>query len=848
MMKTRLSIAVAALALLVGHAGLGAAAGNLKIDLPWRPKDGMGDVRKASDFGEAGKWDDGMKFVAELRARPADKRNLEERQSVDMAEFALLRHDFAANRDRCVECLKSVYDVGCTSFWGWAAYTYLKEYGVDVPEQPKDPLRGLGAFGDGVVNLEPKFLEPDAGRPTPDVDWLASATNAVAISGSDDLKPGSSARRAILRKRLVETCGVAKIVEVLSAKGGASLFSRLWDDDAVLEDFLLSGPVFNAPLALETLMTLFLNDGKEGWSKTDLGRKATVAVAINARKGDDMAKTVRHWAAFRRIGEVGGFVKEAERRDCREWRFIVRRPDDAAETLYLNAMRRFPTKRLGKLIGDVPYRKKNCFGVGKWAKKDEYMRPWTASGWPRLYLRSRVGGVCLEQSTWAARAANSQGIMAEIAYQPGSKATKFRPKGPAHECWIHRDEDGTWRISNNIRPYTGGKFTLWGKDFQYVQSTERAFADRAAHDESELLLFAGRVKEAAMRCPYNWPAWRAYANGFKDVGATVEDLRRYLGELVTLQPEGRLVTWDFVHEALDLMEKKGMPKSELADEAARVFMALPQPESRMSEEMNFEKDALERTMKRFRGDKELEDRVLAAALAANKDGNSYLPQIFGFAIRRFSKDANRLKGFFAAAAAALGDGGDGDGTKDGDKINWRRLCGVKGCLNDRAAFRMMADFRNADDPPTGTATVPETDYGAPLASGDALVGTSSGGKGDTPEDYARVSDATPYDPARKGLFTTKAREASWAVVELAGATVVKGVTAIGAESGLVAWIAGEDGEWREVGGGTLSEGVMRFEIGGEPQPVRAVKVGFRPEAGKKALCLKKILVYGDRQF
>ena len=836
-----------------------AAMPDLSVSQPVRASDGYGDVGRANALAEEGKWDQGRAFVAELRARPADKRNLEQRQSVDMAEFALLRHDLEANKSRCVECLRSVYDAGPTSFWGWAAYTFLKDLGEDVPAPPKDPLRGLGAWGDGVVNLKPRLLEADAGRPESDAGWLVSATNEVPFEGVDDLKPGSSVRRAILRKRLVEKCGAAKIREVLAAKGGPELFARLWADDAVLEDFLLSGPVFNAPLALETLATLFLHDESEGWSRTETGRRATVAVAINAQKGDDMTATVRHWAAFRRIGTANRFVPEAAKRDCREWRFIVRNPADAAETLYLNAQQRFPTRSYFKLLGNVPYRKRNCFGASKFRKFSEgmrawegYMRPWEASGLPRLYLRARVGGVCLEQSTWAARAANSQGIMAETAYQPGSKATKFRPKGPPHECWIHRDEDGTWRISNNIRPYTGGKFALWGRGFQYVQSTERAFADRAAHDESELLLFAGRVKEAAMRCPYNWPAWRAYADGFKEKGATIQDLRRYLGELVARQSEGRLVTWDFAHEALDLMAKKGMSKGELADETARVFMAISQPKSKISEEMNFEKDALERALKRFGGDRELENRVLAAALAANKDGGRCLPQIFGFAIRRFAKDPDRLKGFFAAAAAALGDD-DGDGAKDSGQINWRRLCGIKGCLNDRTAFRMMADFRNADDPPKGTATVPETDYGAPLASGDALVGTSSCGKGDAPEDYARVSDATPYDPKRKGLFATKAQEAPWAIVELAGDAEIAGVTVVGEAKDLAVWISGDGEEWRKIGGMGNGEcgtgnGEWRVDLRKDSPTAKFVKVGFEPDGKKKPLALKKILVYGNKMY
>lgn len=828
------------------------AAAKVKIGLPHRPKDGMSDVAKASRLGEEGKFEEGHKFVAELRARPSEKLNLEERQSVDMAEFALIRHSFETNRTRAVECLRAVYDQGPTSFWGWAAYSYLKEYGVNMPEPQKDPLRGLGAFGEGVVNMEPRRL--GNGEPPPDIDRLLSsinaATNDVAISSLRDLKPGSPVRRAILKKRLVETCGREKLESILRSEGGAALFSRLWDDDRALEDFLLSGPVFDAPLALETLMTLLLNDEREGWSKTELGRRATVAVAINAKKGDDMVGTVRHWAAFRRIGELGGFVKEADKRDCREWRFIVRRPADAAETLYLNAMRRFPT-RYRSNVGpkNVPYRKKNCFGVGKWAKGDEYMRPWTASGWPRLYLRSRVGGVCVELSTWAARAANSQGIMAETAHQPGRKATRFRPGGPPHLCWMMREEGGEWRLVNGIRPYSGSSFTLWGKGFQYVQSAELAFADREAHDESELLLFAGRIREAARRCPYNWTAYRAYADSLKASGASIEDWRSYLEELLALMPEGRLAAWDFANEALEAMAAKGMKKAALAKETARVFAALPQPKSKIAEEMNFEKDALERALKRFKGFPALEDEVLFAALAANKESPGYLPQIFAYAIRRLSNDRGRLKGFFAKAANVLDERRETqEGQGEGGKINWRRLCTIRGCMENRAAFRMMADFRNADDPPTGAASVPEADYGAPLVSDDALVGTSSSGKGDTPEDYARVSDSTPYDPERKGLFATKAEEAPYAIVELAGEAVLKGVTVIGANEDMAVWAMGEDGEWKELACGKTAGGVMRIDLGGDPQTAKSVKVGYRPGGGKRSLGLKKILVYGERQY
>ena len=812
------------------------AAPDLGVTLPRRPKDGMGDVSRASGLGAEGKWDEGRKFVAELWARPTDGRNLEERQSVDMAEFALLRHDLKANKARAVECLKAVYDAGSTSFWGWAAYSYLKELGVDVPAPPKDPLRGLGELGDGVVNLEPSRLEPDAGSRASNVD-LAKLIRQPTVDGRglkpEDLKPGSPVRRAILRKRLVEICTEAKINEILAAKGGRKLFARLWNDDAVLEEFLLSGPVFNGPAALETLMTLFLNDEKEGWSKTEMGRRATVAVAINAQKGDDMKMTVRHWAAFRRLGMLDRFVKSAKERDCRQWRFIVRRPIDPADILYLNSTHCYPA-RLRRNVGlrGVPYRKRNCFGVSKWAKNDEFLRPWLASGWPRQYLRSRVGGVCREQAMWAALCANAHGIMSLRAGQP------------KHCCWLLNENGNNWAMVNSIRPYTQGVFTLWGHGFQYIQSVERAFADRSAHDESELLLFAGRIREAAMRCPYNYTAWRAYTDSLKEKRAGIDEWRKYLGELLATQPDGRLVSWDFAWVAIEAMAAKGMDEKSLAKETARVFKNLPQPKAHIAEEMNYRRDALDRFLKRFRADDELVMKILSVALDANRDGSNYLAQIFAYALGRWSKDKEKFGRFLAIASNYAGSGGE---TAKG-AFNWRMISTIKGFREDRALFRMIADFRNESEPPTGAAKVSERDYGAPLVSGDALVRISSSGKGDTPEDYARVSDATPYDPKRSGLFATKAEESPYAVVELAGNVEIAGVTVVGEAKDLFLWISDDGEEWRKVRDSATVAGDLRVDLRKDSPTANFVKVGFEPGGGKKPLSLSKILVYGNKQY
>ena len=848
-MNVRALVFAAAVSCVLASSG----AAGLGVSLPRRPSDGYDDVKRVSLLVSEGKQDEARAFLAELRSRSADGRNLEERQSVDMAEFALLRSDPKANKARCVECLKAVYDAGCTSFWGWAAYSFLRELGVNVSEPPKDPLRGLGALGDGVINLEPEKLKVKSGKLKAggrgDGEWLAAATKAVAIGGAADLKPGSAVRRAILRRRLVEICGREKIEEILSAKGGPAFFARLWEDDSTLEDFLLSGPVFDPPRALETLMTLFLNDEDDGWSKTAMGRRATVAVAINAQKGDDLAATVRHWAAFRRIGRLGRFENETAEYDCREWRFIVRRPVDPADTLYLNAIIDFPKRYITNLsIRNVPYRKKNCFGekmfINKYKRSGGFYLPWKDAGWPAPYLHSRVGGVCVEQANWATLCANAHGRMALFADQPERPATKYSPRLPAHRCWLLREKDGNWRIVNGCTPYTKARFSLWGRTFQHIVSVERAFADRDAHDESDLLLFAGRVREAAMRCPYNWPAWRAYADSLNAANPSIDEWRRYLGDLLRLMPEGRLVAWDFAHEALDALEAKGLDKKELAKLTARVFLALPQPKAKIAEEMDFAKDALGRSLKRFAGDAVLGDKILAVALEANKESSAYLPQIFVYALAQFGRDKERL-GRFLSYAAAFGGEKRGDGGSSSGSIDWRSLMAMRAFQEDRSAFRLMADFRNENDPPKGSASVAETDYGASLVSSDALVRLSSSGKDDTPEDRPRVSDSTPYDPARSGLFRTKAETAPWAIVELAGSATLKGVTVIGASEALAVWLSDDGEEWRSVTPGTVNSGVLRVDLRRKPQTAKFVKVGFAPGGKKKALALKKILVYGD---
>ena len=88
MKNTTKSIFAAMAALLAS-----AAPGGEDSPLLKRGADGFGDVRSAAFFARDGKMDEGRAFIAELRARPSEGRSTEELQSVDMAEFALLRKD-----------------------------------------------------------------------------------------------------------------------------------------------------------------------------------------------------------------------------------------------------------------------------------------------------------------------------------------------------------------------------------------------------------------------------------------------------------------------------------------------------------------------------------------------------------------------------------------------------------------------------------------------------------------------------------------------------------------------------------------------------------------------------------
>ena len=80
--------------------------------------------------------------------------------------------------------------------------------------------------------------------------------------------------------------------------------------------------------------------------------------------------------------------------------------------------------------------------------------------------------------------------------------------------------------------------------------------------------------------------------------------------------------------------------------------ALVSPKTKISEEMDFYKDGLERFLRLFKKSDEIQERILATALKANGESASYFPQILDYAVQRFGKDDKRLTRLISAVQLA----------------------------------------------------------------------------------------------------------------------------------------------------------------------------------------------------
>ena len=823
-----------------------AAAHASGAPLVYGEKDGYNDVWKASAAVLDKNIPAGETHVAELRKRPRQDLTPVLLQAEDMAEFALYRED-ATKRERCIELLKKVHAAGPDTIWGWAAYGLLDDFGAkdQVKMASYDPNLHLGDIANGVLDFEPKRLEAEHSVQTKGAAArLKAAVTPELPKGvpePEGLKHGAKTRNAILKVHLVDLCGEETIDGIFAMKGGEKLFARLWDDEKTLEAFLLSGPIFEPKLALETLMALYLND-EHGWASTEEGRKITVATAINARapeKKDDpkavFVNRLRCYAAYRRLSQRRLFHETTAKRDTREWRFIVRDPTSAADILHLNS-RPFDYKRPGRTINQVTYRFRNCFGGHIQSRTGRYYDHWRFADWPYWYIVHRVGGICNRQSTYGAVCANAHGLMAERAGQPN------------HCAWLLRDEAGAWTIRNDINKFTAGVFMLWGRGYQYVQATERAFADRTAFERSELLRFLHHNLPAISACPYNLSAWRAYTDELKAKKASPEAWRTYLAVLAKTTPEGRTPTWDFAFEALDELRKSGAGDDALLAELVALIQALPEPEKKIPEEMDYRGVVMRRATGLFKKDTERQLNVLAAGLGANWGTRHYFSQCLQQGLDTFAKDEAACKRLFDTFDEVAKK--HSDEKMDAKGVDFRPLIETASRSRQRDAFQTLALLRNRLDPAPAGAPWPEKDFGGRLVSDKGLIYTSGRGRGDAPQDYPRVIDASPLKAKRAYQIAMEPPTEPWAVVELPGLCKVAGVVVTGVTMvSTTVWVS-EDGEsWNLMKtDGTDEKSGIRVDLSEAHPAAKYVRVGRVRDASTEPLRLAKILVYGETLY
>ena len=818
--------------------------------LPEQEKDGYLDVSKASEFVRLNDLAGGEAHLSRLRARPRDTLTPLELQAEDMAEFALYRCEATSNevrRARCLDLLKKVQAADPNSIWGWAAYGFLDDWGATngTVKARFDPQYHLGDIVDGVIDFEPRRLEPSGADTTGRAAQLLAAEASLLPAGvptDDELAPGSPARRAILHAELVHLCKAETIDRLLAMKDGEALFNRIWQDDATLEAFLLSGLIFEPAQALELLLTFYLND-PDGWTATEEGRKITVASALNVRsqgKALDAQPEVvflnrlRCWAAYRRLSQRQRFHESTAKRDAREWRFIVRDPTDACSILYLNS-RPFNYERPGRMIGFVPYRFYNAFGDYIHTRGTRYWDHWRFSDWPYWYKVHRVGGICNRQSTFAAVCANAHGLMSQRAGQPG------------HCCWLLRDEKGVWTIRNDITKYTAGVYVYWGKGYQYIQATERAFRDRAAWERSELLRFRGALEAAIAACPYNLSAWQQRTARMKADKAPVAAWRAYLQELVARCPEGRTCTWDLAFEALAQLRAGGVTDEALFQDLAALFAALPEPKTQLPEEMDFRTLVMRRATGLFPKDKARIEEVLFAALAANWGTPHNFTAVLRHGLDVYAKNpaaCNRFLSRFADEAARRG------GDLKGKALDFRPLMEGASAHRQRDAFQTLAQLRDRLVPPPKGTAYPTNDFGATkLVSAKGLVYTSARGPGDRPEDYARTIDASPLPRKRTYQISLKAGD-PWAAVELPGRCTLAGIRVLGSQLRAATVSVSEDGKQWSTLHTSAPEPMdeVRVDCTEKVPTAKYVRIGRVKTASSEPLRLGKILVYGETLY
>ncbi len=803
--------------------------------------DGTDLVEKATKFRTSGDFKGGAAFIASLRRIPQDSFTADQRQCIDIAEYALWRKtpERAASN---VALLEHALSLGRDTFWGQCAMGFLILSGKDLKPRARyrAPVRSRPQGGPGAV---PPFPAETIER------RLAGIAPGAALQEAD--------KADIVRMEILRRIGRDGWNALWSRPGAAAFAEKFFADRMWMEDFAWSGPA-DWPKALPALESIVFQDGGRWISGDGAGRRCATAMALEC-SGRGEAWLADYFDAFRETFREGRLHLHALSQPVWQWRFALQQShvqshsdDPANQQRFMQKFVNMPSPAYGKAHWFVPYRGFNCFGES--VHSSVYYQAWkTAGEWPLRRYSHTVGGVCGELSKFGTACSNSHGLPATTAGQP------------RHCAYVRLLPGGGWEIDNSADEPTDMHLRLWpSPSWSYTQAYESVFGgDRETrHDACRFAALAALAakrpgggaaaeaffKRACAARPRHLDAWIAYGAWLRGTSCTLATEREWCLAAMSAMDGWRQPVWDLVTPYFARVAKeKGA--AALADELAGFMPRFRQPEEKIQEEADFGK-TLSAWTAPLRGSPELEAKVLAAALEAQRGTRGFLSQVLLRGCEEMMRDDARA----ALCMKVLSDftaAGAGKGAKPGTLDFSALLLGASRTGNLRS-FRQIAVLQDRLEPlKDAKPAYPATDFGGTLLSSGGMLRISSSCRRDTPRNYARGISAAP---AQGRAFCADFEDSPWAEVVLPGAADITGVLLVdesdkGRSQTPVEIRVSEDGRnWTSVYSAEDAVAVRRVDLSARPVRARRVMVRRRPGAKRGYMQLDKFLVYGRKLY
>ena len=662
---------------------------------------GVEVVRAANGYREDGDFDAGDAYITTLRKIPEKHLTPNQRQCIDMAEYALWRKDSTHAKDN-LELLELAFSLGRDTLWGQCAMGYLILSGKKIERRPavRAEVRPRPSRGGATSQ---RFPIDDVTR------RLSSVTPRTELTESHK---ADIALAAVLRR-----VGREGWNELHTRPGAAAFASAFFRDRAWMEDFAWSGPCDGAKavLALESLV--FQDGGR--WIRGDgAGRRFATAVALEYPDRDE-AWLADFLDAYRATAEAGRLHKRALSQPVWLWRFAVNQGQPTAGTDYAPAQQRLldryvnmPERDYGGACWMVPYRSYNCFGES--VQGPRYYEAWEAAGeWPKRRYSPIVGGVCGELSKFGSACGNAHGLPSCTAGQPG------------HCAYTRRLAGGRWEIDYSVTYPTHMHVKFWDNAiWQYVQAYEGTFegdrekrlnADRmielallAEHRRAPAKAVESFYRQACRSWPRHYNAWRSYGDWVERSGASLDTMRIWVRGCARGMRTGRQPLWDFLGPYFERVAKDRGAEA-LADAIVEFAPLLRQDDAKLQEEADF-KEELKKWTGPLAADDGLVAKVLKATLLAQYGTRDYFSQTLGWGGDAMMSSDGGTKAFFGILEEVVAEKSAG-GKKA--RLDFAPLILGASKAGNMTAFRQLAQLQDRMEPAAQSGRpYPTTDFGA----------------------------------------------------------------------------------------------------------------------------------------